>query len=245
MEHTRVPVAVLSLRDTAGAHFLLPFLSTLKFPHLQWLTLWCDPKHHSWGPKLPSRSLGVMVNRATPAFTPWFPDPYILSTGSILRRLSLTWHFNYTFRSSFYCIWLLLGGVIHDMSVNFLVVGLLPYLLCCKVGTLVRGFVVWDSMPVDQALYKTPASDAGWGLMGRKANTCLWIPILLRVNHWPLRWKMPNVVDLPKSDQLCFLKNSARVRAQPWSLLLTVGYPKAAVGRSALINGSLCCWALI
>lgn len=68
--------------------------------------------------------------------------------------------------------------------------GPLPHFLCHQESPLVRCYVMWDSMSVDQAIFKPPESGAIEVLQAGKATPypeSLSIPV--RANSWPVQDK--------------------------------------------------------
>lgn len=49
----------------------------------------------------------------------------------------------------------------------------LSYILCHRASPLVRGHVIWDSMPVDQVIFKPPEGGASEASQAGKATPYL------------------------------------------------------------------------
>ena len=147
----------------------------------------------------------VLFVGTVPAYTGFWFNAYteswrmtpILSAASDVAHCVFRIPFQCSFRLAAARWWIICRNRVNPMRTSSF-----TELLCCKVGPLVWGNIIWNPMPVDGTLYKPSDGGAGWDSMVRKGKADpgpAYVSILLWTKNRHLNfpgWKEPTVVKL-------------------------------------------------
>lgn len=162
------------------------------------------------------------------------------------KVLLLNWHHNWVFeRPLFYqaSCFKVMGDITRSVNFmsNFVSMSPLPYLICCKINSLVRSNAMWSAVMVNTINF---AFGFGRSLAGREGKS------LSRISVYPTEskalslpcWKWSYVRSTHHQMLVDLMGIDTLSGAQCWSVLLTVTYAAVALARLALMSRSPCCW---